>query len=322
MKARRWIAACVAALVAAGCVTVRLGGRGAHDKLRETTVQGRGWNKILILDLTGFLADVDVRRPYAPPVTLLRDVEEKLRKARKDRRVKALVLRINSPGGTVTAADTIYREIRRFKEEKRIPVAAQIMDVGASGAYYAALAADRIVAQPTSITGSIGVMVQKFNVERLLAKVGVENTPVKSGPHKDIGSPFRPATPEERRILQETVDALHDRFVERVAAERPSLTPERVRELADGRIFPAEQARSLGLIDEVGYLDQTLEEVRRTAGLRKARVVLYHLPSAYADNIYSAARFGPVTEIHLLDLRALSPHLGSPFLYLWEGALP
>jgi len=301
-----------------GCITVQVGMRSPQDRLRETVVQDKGWNKILILDINGFLSDVGPWKPYSPPVTVLNDVKEKLRKAEKDSRIKGVILRINSPGGTVTASDSIYDEIKQFKEKKRVPVAAQMMDTAASGGYYVALAADRIVAQPTSITGSIGVMVQKFDVHELLAKIGVMNTPVKSGEHKDIGSPFRPQTEEEQKLLQKTIDELYGRFVQTVADNRKGLTRDEVLALADGRIYTSEQALKNRLIDRIGYLNDAIDEVKNMAGLETARVIIYHVPSAYTENIYSSVPLPPVSEIHLLNLNRDLAGLGSPFLYLWE----
>lgn len=307
-----------AVLLLSGCISLRLGRRLPQDKLKETVVQGKGWNKILLLDITGFLNDVPSSRPYTPPVTLLRDVKEKLRKASRDGRIKGVILRINSPGGTVTASDTIYEEIRRFKKKKKIPVVAQMNDVAASGGYYVAVAADRIFAQPTSITGSIGVILQKFNLQELLGKIGIKNTPVKSGELKDIGSPFRPQTELEKKILQGTIDALYKRFVDTVAENRGELNREEVLTLADGRIYTADQALKNHLIDRIGYLEDAVEEVKKMAGLKKAKIILYHLPDAYKENIYSSLSLSPVTEIHLLDLQESRPWTGSPFLYLWD----
>ncbi len=304
-----------------GCITIHLGTRAPQDRLKETVVEGHGWNKILVLDINGFLSDVDPWRPYSPPVTVLNDVKEKLRKAEKDSRVKGVVLRINSPGGTVTASDTIYDEVKRFKEKRHVPVVAQMMDTAASGGYYVALAADRIAAQPTSITGSIGVMVQKFDVHELLAKIGVMNTPVKSGEHKDIGSPFRPQTEEEQKLLQKTIDELYGRFVQTVADNRKGLTRDEVLTLADGRIYTSEQALKNRLIDRIGYLNDTIDEVKKMAGVETARVIMYHVPYAYTENIYSSVPLPPVSEIHLLDLNRDLAGLGSPFLYLWEPGL-
>ena len=233
-RSSAWIFCVVISLLFSGCITVQLGSRTSKDKLKETVVQGEGRDKILLLDITGFLSDVAPWKPYSPPSTTLKDVKEKLRKADKDKRVKGVVLRINSPGGTVTASDSIYEEIRRFKEERKIPIVAQMIDTAASGGYYAALAADQIAAQPTTITGSIGVIIQKFNLHELLSKIGILSTPVKSGLHKDIGSPFRPQTEEEVKILQQTIDHLYSRFVDMVTENRKSLERNQVVELADG----------------------------------------------------------------------------------------
>ncbi len=301
-----------------GCFNVHLGGRTARDRLKQTVVEGRGWNKIALLDITGFLTDIPASRPFAPPVTVLSDIKEKLRKIEKDRRVRGIVLRINSPGGTVTSADTMYREIRLLKTKRELPVVALMMDAAASGGYYVAVAADRIYAQPTSITGSIGVIVQKFNVHDLLSRIGVQNTPVKSGVHKDMGSPFRPGTEAETRLLQEAIDSLHSRFVDTVSKERDGLTRDQVAALADGRIYTAGQALQHGLVDAIGYLDDAIEGVKEMAGVDAARVVLYNLPYAYKENIYSAPALPPVTEINLLTRGQAFPWTGSPFLYLWD----
>ncbi len=301
-----------------GCFNVHLGGRTPRDRLKETVVEGKGWEKIIILDITGFLSDIPASRPFSPPVTVLSDIKEKLRKIEKDKRVRGIVLRINSPGGTVTAADTMFREIRRLKTKRELPVVALMMDAAASGGYYVAVAADRIYAQPTTITGSIGVIVQKFNVHDLLSRIGVQSTPVKSGSHKDMGSPFRPVTEEETRLLQEAIDALHGRFVDTVSERREGLTRDQVATLADGRIYTAGQALEHGLVDAIGYLDDAIEGVKEMAGIDAARVVLYNLPYAYKENIYSSPALPPVTEINLLTLGHGFPWTGSPFLYLWD----
>ncbi len=251
-------------------------------------------------------------------MTVLSDLKEKLRRIENDERVRGIVLRINSPGGTVTASDTMFREIRLLKQKRELPVVALMMDAAASGGYYVAVAADRIYAQPTSITGSIGVIVQKFNVHDLLARIGIQSTAVKSGEHKDMGSPFRQETEEEVRLLQEAIDALHGRFVDTVSEQRENLTRDQVVTLADGRIYTAGQALSHGLVDAIGYLDDAIEGVKEMAGLDAARVVLYRLPYAYKENIYSAPTLPPVTEINLLIPGHGFPWSGSPFLYLWD----
>ena len=174
------------------------------------------------------------------------------------------MLRINSPGGGVTASDIMYRDLVHFREETHKPVVACMMDVAASGGYYLAMGCDRIYAHPSTVTGSIGVIMSLYNATGLMKIVGVTSDPIKSGPNKDIGNPGRPMTPEERAILQGMVTGFYDQFVDVVArAARTSLTPEKVRELADGRVYSGAEAKKLGLIDEVGYLDDALKPRRR-----------------------------------------------------------
>jgi protease-4 len=234
-------------------------------------------------------------------------VKEELDKARKDDRIKALVLRINSPGGTVSAADMIYHEISQFKQERQVPVVACCMGLAASGGYYVAQAADEIIAHPTTLTGSIGVVAMKFNVKGLMNKVGVDQDTVKSGPWKDFWSPFKPATEAEKQMMQAIIDDFYRQFVQLVEQNR-KLTRQEAQKVADGRIFTAAQARSLKLVDKVGYLDDAVKAARQRAGLPEAQVVIYQRPDSYRPTVYS---LGP----------ELFQDLGPQFLYLW-GAEP
>jgi protease-4 len=284
--------------------------------LVEETVEGSGTAKVLLLDLSGVLSDEPVRLSIGTPpmrVPLAARVREELRKAEKDDDVRALIVRINSPGGTITASDIIHWEIRRFRERKKVPVIAAIMDVGASGGYYAALAADKILAHPTTVTGSIGVLMVTINAQGLLEKVGVAAVPIKSGPHKDAGSPFRPLTAEERAIFQSVVDEMQARFV-RLIAESRGLPENRARAAADGRIYTAEQALALGLIDRIGYLDDAVAMAKAAANLNEATVVMYHRPREYRSNLYSAA---PAPDEGLAEMVRFIGAAGPRFLYLW-----
>jgi len=307
------------ALLLAGCSIISLDLQPRIQPLVEDTVEGEGSAKILLLDLSGVLAEETVSLSLgAPPprVPLLARVREELRKAAEDERVRALIVRINSPGGTITASDILHREIQAFKAKKKVPVIAAIMDVGASGGYYAALAADTIVAHPTTVTGSIGVVMVTLNAQGLLEKIGVAPLAIKSGGKKDAGSPFRGLTDEERAIFQSVIDSMHARFV-RLVVEARKLPEERVRAVADGRIYTAEQALALGLVDRVGYLDDVVEAAKKAAGVQEARVIMYHRPKEYRATFYSTTPAGPSAEGALAQLATILGGTGPRFLYLW-----
>lgn len=303
------------AVCLAGCSVISLDLTPRVRPLQETTIEGTGRDKILLVELSGVLAEEPLITLEArPPVPLLARVREELQKAAEDDRVRAVVLRINSPGGTVTASDIVYHEISRFKARRKVPVVASILDVGASGGYYVALAADRIVAHPTTITGSIGVLMLNVNSGGLLEKIGVSANYVKSGAHKDMGSPFRGLTPDERAIFQEIIDRLYARFVELIARER-RLEEARVRTIADGRVYTASEALALGLVDRIGYLEDAIALAREAAGLTEARVVTYHRPRQYRATVYSGAD-PPAPATSVADLARLVTS-GPRFLYLW-----
>jgi protease-4 len=218
-----------------------------------------GREKVAILEIKGVILDPQ-------------PVVEKLVKLRKNEKVKAIVLRIDSPGGGVGPAQEIYAEVKKAQREKKVVVS--MGSVAASGGYYIACAADRILANPGSITGSIGVIVESLNVEDLFQRLGLRSMVVKSGKHKDMGSPFRPMTQEEKKLLQGVLDSVHGQFI-RAVAEGRKLPVEKVRQLADGRIFSGEQAKALGLVDEMGNLEDTIVLAARMAGIRGEPEVMY-----------------------------------------------
>jgi protease-4 len=289
--------------------------------LEEETVEGRGDAKILLIDVSGFLTDENVSPGLTigsppPRVPLLVRLREELKKAGKDRAVRALVIRINSPGGTVTASDIMFRELELFKRTARIPVVAVMMDVAASGGYYVALAADTIIAHPTTVTGSIGVIMISLNAEGLMQKIGLSTATIKSGERKDMGSPFRTLAPEERAIFQSVIDDLHRQFVDKLV-ERRRLPADTARVIADGRIYTAEQALGHKLIDRVGYMNDAIEVARRAIGVEEARVIVYRRPRQYRATYYAQAE-APAAGIEA-SMSRLSSLLapGPRFLYLW-----
>ena len=291
------------------------------QSLDETVISGKGRDKILLIDVSGVLSTEEQGGAFSfrKEASIVARIREELKKAATDKRIKGLILRVNSPGGTVTSSDIIYREIKRFKEKKGLPVIACIMELAASGGYYVSLASDTIIAHPTSVTGSIGVIALKFNAKGLMEKIGIEDETIKAGDKKDLWSPFRPSTEEERKIMQNMLDDFHGKFMDVVAEGRKKLTREQIKVLADGRIYSAEQALKEKLIDGIGYLDDVIELVKKKAGVDKAKVIIYHRPYSYKNNIYSRMPNSDFKNINLvnLDLGGLLDDMGLRFMYLW-----
>jgi protease-4 len=319
----RWTGTLVAllAVALAGCSVISLDLTPRIRPLEEETVEGRGAAKVLLMDLSGLLSDegggqlLTIGTP-PPRVPLLVRVREELTKAAKDDRIKALVLRINSPGGTVTASDIIYQELMAFRRRTNVPVVAAMMDLAASGGYYIALAADTIVAHPTTVTGSIGTVMVSFDAQGLMQKIGLGARTIKSAEHKDMGSPFRPLSDEERAIFQSVIDQLNQQFVAKVA-ERRRLPADRARQLADGRIYTADQALAMGLVDRIGYMSDAVAAARQAAGLEEARVVVYKRPRQYRATYYARADATPPTAESAIAQFAALGGSGPRFLYLW-----
>ncbi len=307
-------------VILAGCSVISVDLSPRIRPLTEETVEGHGTAKILLMDISGMLSDegtTPILNLGTPPprVPMLVRIREELKKAEDDRHVRALIVRINSPGGTVTASDIVYQEINSFKQRSRLPVVAVLMDVAASGGYYVALAADTIVAHPTTVTGSIGVIMLSVNAEGLLQKLGVSATAIKSAELKDMGSPFRPLKPEERAIFQAVIDDLQRQFLAKVIESR-KLAPEMARKLADGRVYTADQALASGLVDRIGYMSDVVALARRAAGVDEARVIVYHRPRQYRATYYARADELPSIDAALAQMAGLAAG-GPRFMYLW-----
>jgi protease-4 len=223
----------------------------ANTLLPEWDLSGE--DKVAVVRVEGVILD---------PQQTVRD----LKRFGESPSVKAIVLRIDSPGGGVVPAQEIYDAVRRVRAKHSKTVVASMGTVAASGGYYIAAATDRIMANPGTLTGSIGVIMELANVEGLLKKIGVESVVVKSGEHKDLGSPFRQMKEQERRILQDVIEDVHAQFIEAVAEGR-SLTVADVRPLADGRIFTGRQAKAERLVDELGDLEDAVKLAAELAGI-------------------------------------------------------
>jgi protease-4 len=285
--------------------------------LQETQVDGTGKAKVLLIEISGVISSQE-KEGFRPSASMIASVKEQLTRASKDEQIKAIVLRINTPGGTVTASDIIYHELKRFKTTRKIPIIASIMDIGTSGGYYIAAAADTVLAHPSSVTGSIGVVMLTVNAKGLLEKIGVEATAVTSGPRKDMGSPFRTMTMEERAIFQGLIDSFYQRFLNIVREGRSNLQMEQIKRLADGRIYTGEQAKTAGLVDEIGYLEDAVELAKKKAGLTEARVVTYQRPGEYSNNVYSRLLApGVLAGFADFDLASFVRGGTPQFMYLW-----
>jgi protease-4 len=201
-----------------------------------------------------------------------RDVLNELKRFREAPWIKAIVVRIDSPGGAVAPTQEIFEEIQKTRQKK--PLFASMGGMATSGGYYIASACEKIVANPGTLTGSIGVIMQLTNFEEVMKKIGVKGLNIKSGANKDIGSPFQPLSPEGREILQSLVDNVHSQFVRAVASAR-GMDETKVRKLADGRVYSGAQAKELGLVDQFGTLDDAIDLAAKRVGLEANPAVYY-----------------------------------------------
>ena len=308
-------------LLLSGCVNVSV--INPITPLKQQVVEGKGHPKILLLNISGFISEraQSDRLKLQEVPSLVAEIRETLQQAEQDGDIAGFIIKINSPGGTVSASDIIYHELINFKNRKHIPVYACITGLGTSGAYYIAAAADKVYSHPTAITGSIGVIALKFNIEELMTKIGIQDETIKSGDKKDIFSPFRPLTYEERTILQEVIDDLHSRFVDVVFEQRKEALPmQDLKDLADGRIYTAHSALKSHLIDHIGYMDSVITDMKESLGIEDARIVSYRRGDGYPGTIYSSS---PALDSSLMDLLGdytdgHSPLPGVSFLYLWN----
>jgi protease-4 len=225
------------------------------------TTTRASWDPMEMLGFSEKVAVVEITGLLSKSTPILED----LKTFREDRNIRAIVLRVNSPGGAVGPAQEIMMEVAKTKKVKK--VVASFGSMAASGGYYAACSADLIMADPGTATGSIGVILKLTNLEQLAKKVGVDVYSLKAGALKDVGSPFRPLSPEGRQVLQGLLDNIHEQFIRDVAQYR-KLPLEKVRALADGRVFTGEEAKKLGLVDELGNFNDAVERAGRLGGIK------------------------------------------------------
>ena len=297
----------------------------AVDGLTETVVLedpgAASSDKIALIQITGMIADADRPGLLTKGENPVSRLVESLHKAAKDSKIKAIVLRINSPGGTVTASDVVYREIQHFKRTTKKPVVVLMSDLATSGGYYIACAGDEIIAHPTTITGSIGVIIQTFNFSEGMRRIGIKADAITSGPNKAAGSPFEPMPAEHRALLQGLVDEFYANFVAIVTESRPNLSPADLKWITDGRVVTGRRAAEVGLIDSTGDLRDAFDAAKRRAGLTAAKLVKYHRPLEYVGSAYARSpAANPQINLLQLNLNAGPLLEQSGFYYLWDPA--
>lgn len=249
-------------------------------------------------------------------ITESKDINKQIEEFADDDRIKAVIVRIESPGGGVVPSEEIYSAIQELRKKKK--VVASMGAVAASGGYLIACASDRIVANPGSITGSISAVMHFANAETLLKRIGLQTTVIKSGKYKDIGSPVRGMTEEEKIIIQNLVDDIFDHFLEVIARDR-KIKKEELRSLADGRIFTGRQAKALGLVDELGDLNQAVNAAGKLAGLKDKPEIVYPAKrkTSWWELVFKSALSSLMAEWRGQEIR----YWGPLYLYLPEGGL-
>jgi len=298
-------------MLAAGALFVILIGTIAmftsvpRDSFTEEVIRsGTRRNKIVLIDVQGIINQQQAQ-----------DFYQQLKRAQEDDYVKGLIIRVNSPGGTVSGSDQIYNEILKYREDANKPVVAFMQGVAASGGYYVSVGCDKIIAEPTTITGSVGVIMGYLVLEQLLEeKLGIQPVISKSGMKKDWPSSFRIPTDEEKQYVQDKlIKPAYERFVGIVAKGRESLSLEEARVLSDGSVYGAKEAVDEKLIDGIGYLDEAIEEVMALAEIKNAHVIEYERPFSFLSFLRSQG--GNILQFDRETLYELStPEL----LYLWS----
>lgn len=286
---------------------------GGADAITRTTLRpGDSSQKIAVVPLQGIILDEAAAR-----------FDRFLRVVEDDAAVKAVVVLIDSPGGGVTASDMIHQRLRDFRARKSVPVVVSMGSLATSGGYYVACGADHIVAQRTTITGNIGVLLQNFNAAGLMEKLGVQDTTITSSgtPYKDAGSPFRAPRPEDTAYLQSLIDAAFVTFKQVVSEGRTGKLKASIDEVANGKAYSGEEAQRLGLVDEVGYLDDAIAWAMARGGLGNPLVERYDRAPTLGEQLLGvSAPLTPPGAINIhLDANVLRDLAAPRLMYLWNG---
>jgi protease-4 len=320
MKIFKFAVSLIIGLILTGCtaVNVKLFTTGA-DPLKEFALQGDGNEKILVIPVKGVISDFAEFDLIHSKPSMVQEIVSQLRKAENDPAVKVVLLKINSPGGTTTATDILYHELMDFKQRTGAKIVVSMMDVAASGGYYISLPADCIMAHPTSLTGSVGVIFMRPEIAGLMEKIGVGIEVNKSGINKDMGSPFRRPSEAENKLFQELIDDLAKRFVSLVVKHR-KISGENLKKVCEAGVFLPEEAKKLGMIDEIGYLDDAIQKSIKLAKMTDPIVVVYRRNLYHNDNIYNTSNYEYQGKSpSLINLGPFDSAVSLPggFYYIW-----
>jgi protease-4 len=267
----------LATFVLEGCafVSVDLANLIKVPKMQEKVLYKGSQSKVLVVEVLGILTDTHTKELFMTKEGTLERLDEILSVASEDQNIKGVILKIDSPGGSATASDLLYRRIIEFKKAKKIPVVSCIVNSGTSGAYMTALSSDRIIALPTSMIGNIGVLLPSVSYQGLMDMLGVHNQAITSGKYKDAGTPMRDMTEDDKGIYKAIVGEMFDDFISKVKKDRPGMTEEDLKIAGDGRIMAANFALKHHLIDEIGYYENALKGIEKLSGVMNPTVVVY-----------------------------------------------
>jgi protease-4 len=325
----------LAGLAGCGNRTLRVDIVPTEEKLEQTIIETADANwltvdKVAMITVSGMISNMKSGSILSQGYNPVSDFRETLEAIAKDPTVKAVVLRINSPGGTVTASAMMYNDLLNFRKKTGKPVVVCMMDLCASGGYYLSCASDYRIAYPTTLTGSIGVIVETINLNGTLKKIGIATEAVKSGPNKDMVSPFkRPENPDEplserdRELLKGLVSQYFEGFKNVVRASPQHISEQDWPTVTDGRVVTGQDALRYGLIDEVGDLDRAIAKAREMAKIKGSQIVVYSRKEEAKGSIYASGPHIQPQQVNMLnlnlDLGDLVPHGGTRFLYMWQG---
>ena len=300
------------------CISINL--LPTEKGLQEQVLSGSDSNnKVLLIPIKGFVGDQTSKGvPFLggreDTVTMVR---ESLRKASRDPKIRGVILLIDSAGGSVTASDRVYHLIREFKQKNSIPVFAMIGDMGASGAYYVSVGADEVWAHPTSVVGSIGVVIFNVGITGLMQKIGVEDRSLASGPEKEMGSPLKPMSDNDKKLFQGLISDLYQQFFDIVSQDR-QIPPDTLKGIADGRIYTARQALKNHLIDRIGYRDELIDHMKRLMHVDRFRIIRYQEPFLASTGLFGSSSMSPDPLSEAGHIAGVLTQTGPSLLYLWS----